>query len=101
MVTLEATKKAKRMQVFNLPHDTTETTVLVSEHNPRSGAVGLMRKVLRTPKSIRLLAGGRLEGLDDAVADAPGVNTAVRLDLVKVSKSTPAKPPKRTKGAEK
>ena len=97
MLTLEATKKARQMQVFNLPHDTTNTIMLVAVENPRTGERGVGRKAMKTPASIRLLAGGKLEGLDDRVMQAPDVQNAIAAGLVKATNTggPPAKSKKK------
>jgi len=95
-VTLE--NRLRQMQVFNLIHDAycrgrtcacAETTVVVSDENPRTGERAARRVRRRVPSALTLLAREVRDALPDAVLRVPDVQAALARGTLRVVRQTP------------
>ena len=94
-ITLES--RVRRMQVFNLPHESfcrdrcacSQTTVVVTAENPRTGERARKHVPKTVPGSMTLLAGERRDGLPTALLEVPDVKTAIAHGHVRLVAQTP------------
>lgn len=91
-ITLES--KTRQMQVFNLPHEIyceaaghcrcAEQRVTTVVDDPLTGERTPRSVVRRIPASLTLLAGARVEGLDEAVLQVAEIRTAITRGALRV-----------------
>jgi len=94
-ITLES--RVRRMQVFNLPHEAfcrdgcacSQTTVVVTAENPRTGERARKHVVKTVPASMTWLAGERRDGLPAALLEVPDVKAAIDRGHLRLAKQTP------------
>jgi hypothetical protein len=94
-ITLE--NRVRRMLVVNLPHDVfcrcrcvcTETTVVVTAENPRTGDRAAMRVSKHLPSSMTWLALERRAGLPSALLEVPDVKDAIARRHLRLVEQTP------------
>jgi hypothetical protein len=98
-VTLES--RARRMQVFHLPHDVfcrgrcacAEVAVVVVAENPRTGERAPKHLHKKVPGSITFLALERKPGLSSAMLEVPDVKAAIGRGHLRIIEQTPDAPP--------
>jgi hypothetical protein len=94
-ITLES--RVRRMQVFNLPHESfcrdrcacSQTTVVVTVENPRTGEHARKSVQKTVPASMTLLAGERRAGLPAALLEVPDVKAAIDRGHLRLVAQTP------------
>jgi hypothetical protein len=94
-ITLE--NRLRRMLVVNLPHDVfcndrcacTETTVVVTAENPRTGDCAPKRVSKHLPSSMTWLALERRAGLPSALLEVPDVKDAIARRQLRLVEQTP------------
>jgi len=97
-VTLES--RARRMQVFHLPHDMfcrdrcacAEVAVVVVAENARTGARAPKHLKRRVPGSITFLALERKPGLPSTLLEVAEVKAAIGRGYLRIIEQTPDKP---------
>jgi hypothetical protein len=98
-VTLES--RARRMQVFHLPHDVfcrdrcacTEVAVVVVAENPRTGERAPKRLHKKVPGSLTFLALERKPGLPSALLEVADVKAAIGRGYLRIVEQTPDQAP--------
>jgi hypothetical protein len=94
-ITLE--NRVRRMLVVNLPHDVscrercacTETTVVVTAENPRTGDRASQRVAKQLPAAMTWLALERRAGLPSALLEVPDIRAAIGRGHLRLVEQTP------------
>ena len=97
-VTLES--RARRMQIFHLPHDVfcrdrcacAEVAVVVVAENPRTGERAPKHVRKKVPGSLTFLALERKPGLPSALIEVAEVKAAIGRGYLRIIEQTPDKP---------